>query len=983
MKLLARSLFALAVLVSSRPDVASGQVNDDFADGDFTQNPAWSGDSDLWSVVPFGADFAVNLNGTATSDTVYLATPSTVAYGTWKIAVRYEGGRLSNFNQIRVFLSSSSPDLTGAVAGYHVQLGTNDRNVRLYRSDPSTSDGRVLLAESNPDLLGLDDATVLLDVSRSATNDWTVKVDGSTVFSFTETADALPTSSWFGVWVKHSASRNQHYWFDDVDVTDTLPPDETPPSVLSAVYVAAANTVQVQFSEPLDETSVVPASFDISDGIGQPFSAELLDPTSGPASSLVRLSFTSTLPTGDYTVAVDGVKDLAGNTLVAGNAAFSVVSDTDPPTLVSATAVDNSNIEVVFSETLDPTSACSASNYVVTPSIGSPNRVICPGGAFASVTLQYDSPITGGSYQLAVSGVSDLAGNTLASATTNLLIAVTGDVPGVGDIVVNEIAYDPDETDGEYIELLNLSSKTFLLTEFEFSDNRLVRSPLVTESVLMEPGQYVVVVRNAALFTSQFPNVAFYEAPAWPALNNSGDAVVLFRGNVTIDSVSFVPSWGGSGPSLERRDPAGPSNSATNWGTSTATAGGTPNARNSIYEPDLSPPELTFAEQVSGTIVRTYFSEPLDAATVTPPAFKLNGVSPQSVTLVMANNVVDLSFDSPLSGGTVEASGISDITGNVLDAASVVVARRAEPGDIVINEILFDPRDDDGDGLQNQTEFIELYNVSADLLSLAGIYWTDIADERNEADTMRIASTAVGIQPGGYAVVFAQSESINLEDVYSASDLVLAFPNDYAADQTALLPFFASSLGLLNSGDLVRLHRSDDAVLDEVQYDPDWHHPNLRETKGTSIERIDPIARSNTSDNWTSSVAVAGATPGLRNSVFLESESSVDEDESVVIEPSTFSPDADGVDDFAAIRYRLASEEALVRVRIFDSRGRKVRELERGLLSTRNGTVIWDGRDDEGLELPVGIYVILLQAIDSDRGTSEAYKAAVVLARQL
>jgi flagellar hook assembly protein FlgD len=85
----------------------------------------------------------------------------------------------------------------------------------------------------------------------------------------------------------------------------------------------------------------------------------------------------------------------------------------------------------------------------------------------------------------------------------------------------------------------------------------------------------------------------------------------------------------------------------------------------------------------------------------------------------------------------------------------------------------------------------------------------------------------------------------------------------------------------------------------------------------------------------------------------------------------------------AALRFTLQSETALLRVRIYDASGRLVRTLTEATLAARTGTLLWDGLDDAGRTLRIGIYVVHLEAVSAERGTTEAYKQALVLARTL
>jgi len=298
----------------------------------------------------------------------------------------------------------------------------------------------------------------------------------------------------------------------------------------------------------------------------------------------------------------------------------------------------------------------------------------------------------------------------------------------------------------------------------------------------------------------------------------------------------------------------------------------------------------------------------------------------------------------------------------------------------VVNEIMYEPRADAFDDRPDQPEYVEFFNRSAEALQLNGLFLTDRPDENGVADTVRIAFAPAALPPGGYAVVYTVPSGTPADSL----SLVLTrpFPDlDPNAADVALLPI-RRSLALDNGGDLVRLHTPDGVVLDEVAYSPEWHHPNLRDTRGTALERITPEAPSDLPENWTSSVAVAGGTPGLRNSVFLLSDAPV-ERPGITVEPSPFSPDRDGMDDVTEIRYTLRADAALVRARIFDASGRLVRTLEDTGLTARTGALLWDGLDDDARELRIGIYVVYLEAVSPQAGSTEAYKAAVVLARPL
>ena len=857
---------------------ASAQLTDAFSDGNFTTNPAWTGTMARWTIAPLDGNPALRSDGAAASDTIYLATPSTVSRGTWSFTFTHRAVNLSNFNGTRVFLTADTDTLDGAVSGYYLQLGaSNSDEVRLYRQDGDPSNRRVLLGRSTEALLDGDDNTLAVAVTRSATYAWAVSVNGMEVLAAVDST--YTTSRFFGFWLKHTTAAAQSFFFDDIAVAGEA----------------------------------------------------------GPV-------------------------------------------DTEPPRLVRAEALDAEHAAVTFDEAVD---GCFPDRYEISNDIGQPAAVeMCLPAGQAVYTLRLANRLTNGvTYTLTVRGIADRAGNVLAEASVAFtFIDARGPPPAPGDVVVNEIFYDPPDAALEFVELFNRSDQTFDVSRFGFSDDRLQPVAVSEGPRALPPGGYAVLVRDGSAFGAAFPGIAFIEVPGWPALNNSGDAAVLSFDERLIDAVAYVPSWGGDDVSLERKDPDGPSDSRFNFGASVAEAGATPGAQNSLFAPDHLPPTLRFAEQTGEVAVDVYLDEPVAPESVQPQAFMLDdGRAPDRIFIDEDATVLRLRFTDPPSGMHLRAGGLRDLTGNTLDGGSTPLAYLARPGDLVVNEIMYDPLADRFDDRPDQPEFVELFNRSTRTLTLRRHYWTDTPDENGHADTLHFGTDFFSLAPDRFAVVFADPNPTNDPAVHSP--LAHAFP-DLTNSEATLIPIPRSTLSLTNSGALIYLHRPDDAALDSVHYDPSWHHPNLIDATGVSLERIAPESPANDPAAWTSSIDEAGGTPGRANSIGVPPGIPIPQG-SLTIEPSPFSPDRDGREDVTAIRYTLAQDASLIRVRIFDARGRLVRTLEAARLAGRTGALLWDGLDDAGHDLRIGIYVIFFEALDTDGGTTAAFKKPVVLARPL
>ena len=273
--------------------------------------------------------------------------------------------------------------------------------------------------------------------------------------------------------------------------------------------------------------------------------------------------------------------------------------------------------------------------------------------------------------------------------------------------------------------------------------------------------------------------------------------------------------------------------------------------------------------------------------------------------------------------------------------------------DLVINEIMFDPDDDN-------CEFVEFLNLSGDSVNVGG--WK-IEDENG--NDYRLSQFPLLVPDNSYFILAADS---TIESKYNLDEAVL---------RTVV---GVSSLGLVNTGELILLKDVKANVIDSVFYSDKWHNDNFVSTKNISLERINPTLGANDPNNWSSSVERIGATPGKQNSIYTVN---LNVASNISVLPNPFSPDNDGFEDFTIINYNLTQATSQVRIKIFDSKGRLVRTLENNQASGQSGSVIFDGIGDDGQALRIGIYIIFLEAINEGAGVVETMKTVVVVARKL
>jgi len=155
-------------------------------------------------------------------------------------------------------------------------------------------------------------------------------------------------------------------------------------------------------------------------------------------------------------------------------------------------------------------------------------------------------------------------------------------------------------------------------------------------------------------------------------------------------------------------------------------------------------------------------------------------------------------------------------------------------------------------------------------------------------------------------------------------------------------------------------------IIELFSYDPAWN----QSIQGVSIERVNPILPAS-EDNWSRSVSEC--TPGEANSIYTELPVT---ESKLTITPEVFCPRDGG---HTVISYQNSENLNLVRIAIYDLKGRKVCKLADHEYQGAKGYYIWDGRNEAGKIVKMGVYIILFET--SAAGNIRAEKKTVVIKR--
>ncbi|QHT66885.1 hypothetical protein GXP67_09560 [Rhodocytophaga rosea] len=290
-----------------------GQLQDDFTDGSFSDNPAWNGDLGSWTVI----SGQLRSNSSVASSSFYLSTPSELVAGTqWEFYVKLSFNT-SGTNYLDVYLTSESENLKTTPNGYFVRIGGAKDEISLYKKVAGVS---TLLINGTDGITNTSSNSLKIKVTCNASYEWKLERDASgTGASYTSegtlTDASLPSSHYFGIVVQQSTSSffNKHF-FDNFQI---IPIDVTPPT-LKAVQVLSANTLELTFSETLTQSSAENVTnYTISPAIGNPATAKLTNGINPTDATKVVLTFATDLVSKQpYEISVISVEDASQNAII-------------------------------------------------------------------------------------------------------------------------------------------------------------------------------------------------------------------------------------------------------------------------------------------------------------------------------------------------------------------------------------------------------------------------------------------------------------------------------------------------------------------------------------------------------------------------------------------------------------------------------------------------------------------------------------------
>ncbi|MFN8407513.1 MAG: lamin tail domain-containing protein [Sphingobacteriaceae bacterium] len=549
----------------------------------------------------------------------------------------------------------------------------------------------------------------------------------------------------------------------------------------------------------------------------------------------------------------------------------------------------------------------------------------------------------------------------------------------VNDVVINEIGADPKPPVAlpqvKFIELRNNTDQDISLKGWALSDER-KSCVFKNKNDHIQAGGYLIICDNKNVEEwKKFGRAIGLPSSLWPSPNGTEDKLTLKDENgVIISQVDYEDTWykdqhkKKGGWTLERIYPEAVCYGMQNWAASLDASGGTPGRENSYARIAMEPLKITEVTVANKNQLLVSFNKDFDLSAVwEKTTYRLNhGIGhPEMVKpLSPYSNQIELYFKKPIPHGQIyqiEVPQFRDCLGNPLTKGSntkvFTFTKPIDLGDILISEILFDPR-------AGGVEFVEIYNHSSTALDLKELSLATVGK-----DTLNklypITNESILLHAGKYMVLSVDPNKIKQQYHVENPDAFLKM----------------KSFPKLNNkmGSVVLI--SNTKRIDQMSYSEDMHMKLIKEGKGVSLERSSFSKGAQEPGNFRSASSLAGfATPGYQNSQYLEQQVAIEE--KFWLTSKTFSPNDDDFEDKLLINYHFSEAPGRATIRIFNERGSLVKELINNQTLSVKGVLVWDGLDERNQKAPVGIYRMYTELVDLQENVN-IYRHYFVLAANL
>lgn len=380
-------------------------------------------------------------------------------------------------------------------------------------------------------------------------------------------------------------------------------------------------------------------------------------------------------------------QDIRGGTPAKENSIKRNNPDTEPPVVQRIDITSSTELKIVTNEKLDSLVAVSGTVIELTGRKIVKRKLESP--QFHNLLLTLDVPLLAGeTYNLSIQSLSDCAGNILRQSDFKIGLPAKADS---GDVLLNEILFNPPEGGVDFVEIYNRSRKYIDLKNWSLGNVKNgqpdVFRILTTENYILPPFGYLALTINPELLKSLYPINKFgnvLRMTSLPAYASAEGGVILKnQDGIIYDRFDYNEDMHDplitdrKGVSLEKSDTGISSEIISNWhSASAATGNATPGYANSQIKTNVEKnlfevePEAFVPDNMGGdfTKIKYKLSQPSQIATI-----KIYDINGRLVKNLIRNQLIgtdgEISWDGRNENGAIVQTGYYFILIDIFNSA--------------------------------------------------------------------------------------------------------------------------------------------------------------------------------------------------------------------------------------------------------------------------------------------------------------------------
>lgn len=379
-------------------------------------------------------------------------------------------------------------------------------------------------------------------------------------------------------------------------------------------------------------------------------------------------------------------QDIRGGTPAKINSVKRDNPDSDPPVIQRIDVTSPTELKIIANEKLDSLVAISgtfielAGRKIIRRKLESP--------LFHNLVVTLDFPLLAGeTYNLSIKNLSDCSGNILRQSDFTIGLPSKSDS---GDVVLNEILFNPPAGGVDFVEIYNRSNKYIDLKNWVLGNVKDgqpdVFRIVTTENYILPPFHYLAITTNPDLIKELYPaNVIwdFLRVTSLPAYSNTEGVVILKNQDGKIyDRFDYNEDMHDplitdrKGVSLEKSDTDISSKIISNWHSAAATTGNaTPGYANSQVKTDVEMdifevgPEAFIPDNMAGGFTKIKYKLSQSGKIATINIYDING---KLVKNLLRNQLIgtdgEISWDGRNENGDIVQTGYYLILIDIFDS---------------------------------------------------------------------------------------------------------------------------------------------------------------------------------------------------------------------------------------------------------------------------------------------------------------------------